>query len=376
MQITDVKTTALVRPHDRVARNATRILASRDVLLAEVLTDEGVTGVGYITGTGAALGSEIFVIKEIVDRALVDMVKGEDPFCVEKLWDRMFRLTRRYGRKGAAIRAMSVVDIALWDLMGKATGKPLYKLLGGFRDEVPVYGAGLYYIEGQGVDGLVRHLMTYVDMGIHDVKLKVGGMSFTEDTERVKAVREAIGPNGKLMLDANQAYDPGAAIKAARLWEQYDIAWFEEPVPADNIAGYVKVANAISIPIAGGEEEYTRWGFTDLITNGALGVCQADAGRCGGITEWMKIAAMASAWNIPMAPHSVPEIGAHLVGAVSNGMVVEWYYPNHMSQQLMTELFEEPLEVKDARNGTVKVPQSPGLGLKLNEKTIAKYKAS
>ena len=376
MKITDVKTTVLVRPHEITVGNATRPMPSRDVLLAEVFTDEGATGLGYITGSGAAGGSEIFVIQSIVDKALVGMAKGEDPFCVEKLWDKMFRLTRRYGRKGAAVRAISVVDIALWDLIGKVTNQPLYKLLGGFREEVPVYGSGGLYMGGQGIDGLVKEAETYISFGVNDYKMKVGNPDVAEDTRRVAAVRDALGPNGKLMLDANQAWDAGTALQIARKWEKYDITWLEEPVAADDIPGYIKLSRSCPIPVAGGEEEYTRWGFTELISKGALDVCQADAGRCGGVTEWMKIAAIASAWNIPMAPHAIPELHIHLAAAVANGLVVEWFYPGHQIQKFVAELFDEPVEAKETKNGMMKVPQKPGLGIVINKKVYEKYKVS
>ncbi len=253
---------------------------------------------------------------------------GEDPLRVGYLWDKLYMGgTRKPVAKGEYIAAMSAVDNALWDLVGKALGQPVWKLAGGVQSRVKAYAAGGYYAEGKGLKELAAELEGYAKAGFRAVKMKVGwpGVTLRQDAERVRAVRDAIGPDVELMIDANNGWDAPTALRFARLVERYDPYWFEEPVPADDLRGGAQLVAALDIPIASGENEFTRWGARDLIEAQAADIIQLDPNLCGGISEWLKIAAIASAYHLKMAPHGNPNIGATCVAAVENGLITEAY---------------------------------------------------
>src|SRR6476469_9490039 len=192
------------------------------------------------------------------------------------------------GRRGLTTRAISGIDIALHDLRAKVAGLPLYKMLGGYRNRMPTYIAGGYYEEGKGLRELQQEMYDNVEMGAKAIKMKVGAVPIREDVERVKAVREAIGPDVKLLIDANCAYRYYEAIQLAKRVEDFDVYWFEEPVAPDDYDGHRKLAEQTSIPIATGENEYTRYGFRDLIAHNSAAILNADAQILGGVTEFMK----------------------------------------------------------------------------------------
>ncbi len=222
-------------------------------------------------------------------------------------------------------RAISGIDIALWDLRAKVAGMPLYKMLGGFRNRMPTYVTGGYYRDGEGLPELQAEMRESVEMGARAVKMKLGAVPIREDVARVKAVREAIGSDVKLLVDANCAYKAYEAIQLARQIEQYDIFWFEEPLAPDDYEGHTRLAQMTSIPIATGENEYTRYGFRDLINTKAVPILNADAKILGGVTEWLKVAALAQAHNLDIAPHGSQDIHIHLVSSISNGLLLEFH---------------------------------------------------
>jgi L-alanine-DL-glutamate epimerase-like enolase superfamily enzyme len=275
--------------------------------------------------------------------------------------------TRKPVHKGSFITAMSVVDNALWDLKGKALGQPVWKLAGGAQSTVRVYAAGGYYGEGKGPAELGRELESYVREGFRAVKMKVGwsGVTLREDAERVRAARKAIGPDVELMIDANNAWDASTAIRFARMVEDVGPCWFEEPVHADDIEGAAKVAAAVDMPVASGENEQTRYGFRDLIERGGAEIVQADANDCGGISEWLKIAAIAAAHHLPMAPHGNAPVGCACVAAVSNGLITE-HYPTAHSNEMMGP--------PDFRGGMIHLSDEPGLGIRWDEAYIARWR--
>ena len=241
----------------------------------------------------------------LIDESLKPILIGQDPLTIEKLWDDMFWRVRGEGRKGLAFGAISGVDTALWDLKAKYFNVPLYKLLGAYTDTVPIYGSGGW--THFSVDELVAEQTGYVERGMKSVKMKVGkdfGKSEKEDIERLAAVREAVGDNVEILIDANNGYYAKQAIRMAREFEPYNVGWFEEPVLADDIEGLAAVAAAIDIPVATGEHEYTKFGFRELIARGGADIVQPDIGRVGGVTEWIKVANLAHAFNLPVAPHA------------------------------------------------------------------------
>ncbi len=355
MTIKDVRFTSIAlgrleKPFwNSIVRTTTRGFAR-----VAVETDDGIVGLAP-----ARAASGPFIEGPIRQKLL-----GEDALRTDYLWHKMYMGgTRKPVAKGDYIVAMSAVDIALWDLKGKALGQPVWKLAGGAQDRVRAYAAGGYYAEGKGHDELCRELSGYVESGFTAVKMKVGwpGMTLREDAERVRAVREAVGPDVDLMVDANNAWDAATAIRFGRMIEELDPYWFEEPVRADDLEGSVRVAAALDVPVASGENEFTRWGFRDLIESGAVAIVQADPNICGGISEWLRIAAMAGAHHLPMAPHGDAGVGSSCVAAVDNGLITE-NYPTAFANEIARPV--------DFRAGHIHLSNEPGLGIDWNEQLI------
>jgi len=320
----------------------------------EVFTDEGLTGFC----PGAATPS-------IVEGPLRDVLVGQNPLDVERCWHLMFQGWRH--PKMDELMTISKVDIAIWDLAGKALGQPVWRLLGGARSRVRAYGAGGMYQEGKDVDGLVQEMVDFAEHGFGAVKMKVAWdrVGMRHDVERVKAVREALGPGVDLMVDANHAWRPDEAIVFARQIEQYRPYWLEEPVGPWDHWGCAEVARALDIPVATGENVSTRYMFRDMVDARACDIVQADALYCGGITEWRRIAAYASAHDLPMAPHGNAHVGAHCVGGVSNGLIVEvgMYAGRKPSRPPMLA----PLVVEDSY---VELGEKPGFGFEIDREAI------
>jgi len=359
--ITDVTTTVLRNPDAPGIQDATirHRDTGRSALFVHLKTDAGVEGLGV--GTTVA--------REIIERSLKPLLVGQDPLCIEKLWDDMFWRVRGFGRKGVAFCAISAVDIALWDLKAKLFGVPLYRLLGPYTDRVPIYGSGGWtsYDEAE----LVREQTGYVERGIPRVKMKVAkdfGHSEAEDVRRLKAVRKAVGDDVEIYVDANNGYYAKQAIGMARHLAEYDVKWFEEPVLADDIAGLAAIARAIDIPVATGEHEYTRYGFKELISQGGADIVQPDVGRVGGVSEWMKVAHLAQAFNLPVAPHAVQLVHLHLACCIPNLKVVEYLGTAEEGDTTWYTEFPQPVD-----GYWSPYPDRPGLGLELSPEAIRRY---
>lgn len=365
MPVTEVLANTVVVPLPTVVSLATRVLKNREYTLVKVRSSSGAEGVGFCNSGSKAGRLSTIAVRDL----LRDHVIGKDPQQVEAIWDAMFRDSLLDGRRGSVMRAMSAIDIALWDLMGKEVKMPLYSLLGSYRkDTVPCYVTLGAYQQGKTKEDLAEWVRGYVDQGFQAIKIKVGGLSPKEDAMRVKACREAIGSDVQLFLDANNAWpDAPTAIRAIRLFEEYDPGWIEEPVMPDELEASAAVAAAVGIPVATGELEATRWGFKQIIHHRAASILQPDAVACGGVTEWRKIAALAAAYGIPVAPHWFPEVHVHLVAATPNAICVEYGTINLCN--FMT-LLKNPVE---ARHGKLVLPKDPGLGIELDEKVIKRY---
>ena len=279
-------------------------------------------------------------------------------------------LPKIFGRKGLTTRAISAVDIALWDIIGKAAGRPLYRLLGGSRDEVPVYIAGGYYETDKSVSQLREEMEQNIAKGIKAIKMKIGRLPLSEDLKRIEAIREEVGDRVDILVDANNAYSRIDALKIGRMMEKLNVYWFEEPLAPDDLEGAAELARSLDVPIASGENEYTLWGFRDIITSGSVDIINADAQVLGGITEWRKVAGFAMAHHIPIAPHGSQEIHVHLVASVPNGLIVEYYDSNLAS--LNDAMFEQKLSLNP--NGTVSPFKGPGLGVTINFEAIEPYR--
>lgn len=355
----------------------------RAALLVEIDTEEGITG----WGEAGVPGSE--AVAAVISKILAPLLIGQDPFDREVLWERMYAKMRDYGQKGVPIDAISGIDIALWDIMGKAFGLPVHKLLGGaMRDRIQAYATGLYYKESKDLtEELVQEAQGYVKEGFPAIKMKIGGLTPSEDLANVRAVREAIGPDVLLMVDANHAYNPMTAILVGRELEKSDIFWFEEPVIPEDIQGYIEVKEALDIPIAGGECEYARFGFRELISRRAVDILQPDTCRIGGLSEAKKIAALASAWDIPYFPHvwGTPVAMAaalHLLAALPDTPACRKPLPFLQVPVLEFDRTPHPIREEIAmepilpEGGWVKVPTAPGLGIEIREDILERYRPS
>ena len=365
MKVTDVKMEVYRWPRHKPIRNGRYTYPTSGLNVVKIETDEGVTGYGYAGGVQGA---------EEIGISILDYMKqfviGQDPFDNERIWEELWQ-PKLVGRRGITTRVISGIDIAIWDIKGKVANRPVHKLLGGFADKIPVYIAGGYYEEDKGLEDLAEEMERAVSLGAKAVKMKIGGAPINEDVERVRVVREAVGPSVKVMMDANCAYRCFEAIDIAKKVEKYDVYWFEEPVNPDDYEGHRLISRSTHIPVATGENEYTRYGFRDLIQNRCAAIIQPDALIMGGITEFMKVAALAQAHDLPIAPHGKQEVHINLVTAIPNGLILEYY--NDSTDPMWDKMFNEQLKVE---NGYVIAPDRPGIGFEPNEEALAPYRVA
>ena len=384
MKITGIEAIAVVwPPPEKQFWTALRPTGRVSELVVRVHTDDGLVGIGEAHGAGMPFpgiyrqDAQGNLQAEGASKVEVEVLKpallGEDPLDNERLWDQMFGLNHYPGWAAAGwgrtqiMTAIAAVDIALWDIKGKAANMPVYKLLGGARNTVPCYVTGGYYQDGKTVSDLVRECETYADIGYNAIKLKIGHVSVEEDVDRVKAVRQALGPSVDLMLDVNEGYDVPTAIRAARLMEPLGIRWLEESVHwYDRVEGLGQVAAAATIPITSGENAAHRWEARDLIVRGGVKIMQFDCTRSGGITECLKVAGICATQNVRLAPHHDPQIHGHLVAALPVGEIVETF-PAADRDPIWEELFTVRPEI---RNSELTLLDRPGWGIELDEKTL------
>jgi L-alanine-DL-glutamate epimerase-like enolase superfamily enzyme len=366
MPVTSVLASTAVVPLDAGIAIATRAVQNREYTLVRVKNSSGLEGVGFCYGGSRAGHLATIAVRDLLRSHVI----GKETQDVEAVWDAMFRDSVLQGRRGCVLRAMSAIDIALWDLMGKEARLPLYSLLGAQgRETVPAYASGGYYLEGKTPEHLAEEMRGYLDRGFKAVKIKVGRLSAEEDAVRIKACRQAIGPDVPLFLDANNAWRGASeAIEAIRRFEEYEPGWVEEPVMPDDLEASAVVAATVRTPVATGEIEATRWGFQELIHRKAASILQPDAAVCGGITEWRKIASLAAAHGLPVAPHWFADLHVHLVAATPNATWVE-LFPDTKILNFM-RLLKSSLEVRD---GELVLPKGPGLGIELDEEAVERY---
>ena len=322
----------------------------------ELYTDQGIVGRSIPAGA-----------TNIIESELLPRIKGENPFFVERIWDRMYRFNRKPVAKGEYIRAMGAVDVAVWDIIGKALGLPVYKVLGAYSEKLRVYAAGGYYEDGKGVAELAKEMEGYVAEGFRAVKMKVGGAPFATDVERVRAVRQALGPEIDILIDANNKWHAYEAIRFGRAVEKYQPYWFEEPVEPDDYKGSAEVRQALDMPVVAGENEFTRWGCRELLEAGSADILNLDTIIAGGITEYRKIAAMASAHHIPVAPHGNPHMAVHLLASTPNTLIMETY-------PAVESRFNLALPLYPVKDGYITAPDKPGIGIDPDPEVVKKYR--
>lgn len=368
MKITNVEPIIVAAPLDEPWKIGTAIFRTMTATLVRVETDEGISGIGECLTRFAPEAAAA-----IVEKILKPVVVGQDPFEIELIWEKMYGVMRGRGHsKGFTIEAMSGVDIALWDVMGKALGQPIHRLLGSYgRTTLPVYASSLLF---KPTAVLVAEAEQLAACGYTGIKLKIGQGDKTDMTN-VREIRRAVGDNVKLMTDANCAFDTHSAMLLGRQLQDEGVYWFEEPVAPENLDGYSKLAHALDMAIAGGESEFTRWAFKDLMAREAIDIIQPDLGRCGGFTEARKIAAVASAFDVPVAPHTGASSAVSIAAAIQwaaalpNMLTFEYMYPpNPLREQLLLE----PLPAVE--KSCLRVLQNPGLGVELDPKALARFK--
>lgn len=363
MKITDVETYVLTKPLERPLLTSRSDGRQRTHFLVRVVTDAGVTGLGESLGAPG-------VLRAIVQEHLAPRVVGADPFDTAALYRRMVEGDVLWDQKGALVCGASAIEIACWDVKGKALGVPVCQLLGGrLNDRLEAYASDLFWAAPE---AMARDAARWVAQGFRIVKCHLGRLPPAEETARIRAMREAIGPDVGLMIDVNCAYDYAQALDAARRWAELDIFWLEEPLSPYLVDALGRLAERIDIPIAAGENEFTVHGFKPLFDRGAVDYAMPDVGRAGGLGETQRICAVAAAYGVTVSPHSFASgvhlaATLHLMAATPNTRFLE-YDVARMS--VMDELFVEPLKVEA---GNVRVPETPGLGVELSDAVLAKY---
>ena len=324
-------------------------------LLVRITTDDGIVGIGGPVPAGGRI---------IVEQHLRNLLVGQNPFDIEKLWDQMFRSTLPYGRKGLPIMAISAIDIALWDIVGKATGQPVFNLLGGrTKDALPVYSTG-------------NDVAFYHKLGFTGFKLAMphgptdGWQGMKANLELIERTREIVGPEGEIMLDCYMAWNVDYTLRMAREMRPFRVRWIEESLPPDDYEGYAEISARSEVPIATGEHEYTRWGFKELISRRCCHILQPDLMWVGGISEARKITAMASAWGLDVIPHGggLHPWGVHFMTSQVNCPLAEWVVVgNEGEANPIRPLFPYLEGAPVPENGTIRPPDAPGLGISVRE---------
>ncbi|MBZ9558620.1 MULTISPECIES: mandelate racemase/muconate lactonizing enzyme family protein [unclassified Modicisalibacter] len=380
MIITEIKTHVLAAPLDQPFAFSQGWAHRRTAMLVEIRTEDGLVGWGESINHGLQPPQ---VAQAVVEHALKPLLIGRSAFDREVLWETMYNHTRPYGQKGAALFGIAAVDIALWDLAGKALGQPIHRLLGGaYRQEIRPYATGFYRREGgRYPEELIDEALRHQANGYRAMKLKTG-FGIESDIRDMRAVREAVGDDVMLMMDANCAYSVPAARRILMELEETRVHLFEEPLSPENRHGYRELKGLSRTYIAAGENEYSKIGFRDLISDGALDVVQPDLGAAGGITECCKISALAQAWHVPLIPH-VWGTGIGLAAAVQ---FIASLPPQPLSltpDEPMLEYDQSAHPFRQAliggefalnKRGCVAVPDSPGLGIEVDTEVIERYR--
>ena len=332
----------------------------RDIVIVEIETASGLVGTGYLLLIAGGGGSIVACLKELVVPHLI----GADASDVEGIWQKLWKANYWIGRMGITVMAQSVVDIALWDVLGKRADLPLHRLWGSCRTEIPAYGSGCW--RGYGPDGMVEKAKEYVAEGFKAIKMQSGHFySAAEDVANLRAMRDALGPEIDIMTDVNMDWTADYAIQMGRKFEEYDLYWLEEPVACEDFAGYLRIAEALDLRIVGGETHFTRFDMRPFFENPRLPILQPDVMR-GGLTELRKIATVADTWGMTLAPHLFPELMVQLMASIPHALIIE--YVNWME-----DAWIEPVTPV---NGVYTAPERPGHGLAFKPEFISEYRVA
>lgn len=359
MKITKLNLQAVSVPLPAPIPSARIVIRTADCVLVTLETDEGATGEGMVFTLN---GHRLSVLHETL-RSLEPLVLGLDPGMSGAFWSRAWSDISFLGHRGATVVGMAGIDMALWDLRGKQAGLNVGRLIGACRDTLPIYRSGSLRLSAS-IDQLQKEAAGFVKDGYRAMKMSLGKPGMQEDVERVRAVREAIGPGVRLMADCNQQFTPDRAIRLGRRLEEFELGWIEEPVPYHDHAGEAQVAAALDTPVASGESEYARFGMMEMLQRKSADILMPDLQRMGGPTEFLKVAHAAEFFNTPISPHLFTEMSLSLAAALPNAMIVEhmpWFAP----------LYGAPIPL-DAE-GNVKVPTAPGWGYSFDPEAVARF---
>lgn len=390
MKITDVTATVLKYTYENPIADAQNYFATRSAVIVKVYTDEGIIGLGE----SACFGGPPETTKFVIENELRQIILGEDPTNIERVWQRMFDRTRQHGRSGLIMASISGIDIALYDILGKKAGLPIYKLMGGYSDKVIPYASSGFYSKGKDKKAIAAECRSYFELGFKYAKIKIGRntevlmtplhnmpyaeecqYSLEEDLERVsECCKVAKEYNAKIMVDANNSWNTFTAIQMGKKLQEMGVYWLEEPLHLDNIDGSAELASILDMPVAGYESEIGFYRFRELIQRRAVDIVQPDVIWSGGFTECRRIAHLALAHNLPCNPHVFSSgislaANLHFLASIPNAGLFEMdrnIYP------LRDELLTEKIDISG--DGFVYLPQGPGLGINLNMDVFEKYK--
>ncbi len=355
MKVTGIETRPVVVTLPKPIGSALGMMDRMGVVLVTVRTDEGVSGENLIFTLN---DRRTRVLRQMVDD-LSDVIVGFDAGHIAGFWARAWTSINFLGHKGVPVVGISAIDGALWDAAGKAAGLPLYRMLGGAKTRVPAYHSGGLWLSLSTAE-LVEEAGRFAAEGFRAMKMRLGSADPADDIARVRAVREAIGPGIKLMADANQGLNEAQAIRLGRRLEEFDLTWFEEPLPAWDLEGLARVSAALDTPIASGETEYTRYGFRRMLELRSADILMPDMQRVGGVSEFMRVGHMAEAHDVAVSSHLFSETSVQVLGALSNSSFLEF-------MPWFSALYRERLEFD---GGDVLVPERPGWGFTFDAEVI------
>jgi len=356
MKVTHLDTRPVVVTLAQPILSALGSIETCGVVAVRLYTDDGMIGENLVFTLN---NRRTRVLQQLIDE-LADLIVGQDAGHITGFWQRAWGNLNFFGQKGLAVMGISAIDGALWDAAAKAAGLPLYRMLGGAQDRVPVYHSGGLWLH-QSIEQLVEEAERMVAEGFIAIKMRLGLPDPLRDVARVQAVRAAIGLQVHLMADANQCLNEAQAIRLGRLLEPYQLAWLEEPLPAWDLEGLARVAQALDTPIASGETEYARYGFRHMITLRSADVLMPDLQRVGGVSEFIRVGHMAAAYDIGISSHLFPEMSIQVLGALENARFLE-YMP------WFSDLYQERLVFQD---GLAQVPERPGWGFSFDLDRLA-----
>lgn len=368
MKIEKVTVIAVEIPLSRNFGGSRYTVTKRCTIITRMETDTGLISEIY-NGDNRDHMREVV---DIIEQELVPMVIGEDIFAVERIWQRMFKAAEWNRDRKLVMEAIACIDSAIWDLMGKAAGVNVCRLLGGYRQELPLICIGGYYEEGKTLSGLGKEMERLRDAGLAGCKVKVGGLTAEKDAQRIEAARKAAGDDFWIAVDANRGWPVSEAVRFARLIEKYDIQWFEEPCHWYDDAHFMaQVRRSTSIPINAGQSEATSAGIRRLVVEEAVDIVNFDASEAGGVTEWKRAAALCGLNGIRIGHHEEAQIAMHMVAAIPNGICVECF------EQARDPIWAGMIANRpNPKNGIIQVPQGPGFGVELDWDMVKRYRVN